>query len=133
MRILLIFILVQLGVESLAQKPYTPPPGSTERKEILDILRKDYDPRVLFIVNHFLIKRDWACLSVLPQLDKKDYSEPFWVLLSKKGGRWVKMNWTEGLEFEDEFDVIDLPKQNGRVAKMIVRKYPDCPMDIFSK
>jgi hypothetical protein len=39
----------------------------------------------------------------------------------------------DGIDLNDDFELIDLPEQNGRVAKLIVKKYPSCPMDIFGK
>ena len=132
---LFLFCLL-IGVGCYAQKAHVPKEGSKERNEILNILREGFGEEkneILIRVDHFLLNRNWACVSVTPLKDNIEYTEPSWSLFKKVGGVWEAVNWPDGIEFNDDFELIDLPKQNGRVAKLIVEKYPSCPMDIFDK
>jgi hypothetical protein len=131
-RLFLLCLLIGLGCYT--QKARVPKEGSTERKEILSLFRKNFgeEQNELSIrVDHFLANGNWACASVTPLKDNIEYTEPWWSLFRKVDGVWEEVNWSDGLELKDDFELIDLPKQNGRVAKLIVEKYPSCPMDIF--
>jgi hypothetical protein len=128
--------LLLFSLNSYSQKTYTPQKGSEERKEILDIFRLDFGPEkkeILFKVEHFLINGTWACALVTPLKNNVEYGEPRWGLFNKIGGVWRAVDWSNDIEFEDDFELIDLPKQNERIAKLIVQKYPSCPMNIFGK
>jgi len=133
MRNLLFYFLCFLSINSYSQNTYTPEKGSSERKEILDILRKDYDQQTVFRVEHFKINGNWAAVHVTPLKNNKDVNDGFWSLLNKDSNRWKQVDWTKGIEFEDDFELIDLPIQNGRIAKLIVKKFPTCSMSIFGK
>ncbi|MCB9290224.1 MAG: hypothetical protein H6560_23145 [Lewinellaceae bacterium] len=135
MKRLLLFCLF-IGVSCYAPKAYIPKEGSKERKEIIDIFRKDFGEeknKISVKVNHFSVNKNWACASVTPMKDNIEYAEPRWSLFNKVGGVWKEVNWSDGIDLKDDFELIDLPEQNGRVAKLIVKKYPSCPMDIFGK
>ena len=135
MQRLLLFCLF-ISVSCYAQKAYIPKEGSNERKEILDIFREDFGEeknKISVKVNHFSVNKNWACASVTPMKDNIEYAEPRWSLFNKVGGVWKEVNWSDGIDLKDDFELIDLPEQNGRVAKLIVKKYPSCPMDIFGK
>ena len=135
MKRLLLFCLF-IGVSCYAQKAYIPKEGSKERKEILDIFREDFGEeknKISVKVNHFSVNKNWACASVTPMKDNIEYAEPRWSLFNKVGGVWKEVNWSDGIDLKDDFELIDLPEQNGRAAKLIVKKYPSCPMDIFGK
>jgi hypothetical protein len=133
MRNLLLYFLYFLSIISYSQNTYTPDKGSKERKEILDIIRKDYDQQTVFKVEHFKINGNWAALRVTPLKNNKDINDGFWSLLNKDSNRWKNVDWSKGIDFQDDFELIDLPTQNGRIAKLIVKKYPTCPMSIFGK
>lgn len=133
------FVLISLWFSSFglfSQNTYTPEKGSPERKEILDIFREDFENeknQILFKVEHFKINGDWACACVQPLKNNVAYSEPRWGLFTKKNGKWGLVNWSEEIEIQDEFELIDLPAQNSRIASLIVKKHPDCSMSIFGK
>ena len=83
MRNLLFYFLFLLTVNSFSQNTYTPEKGSKERKEILDILRKDYDQQTVFKVKHFKINGNWAAVRVIPLKNNKDVNDGFWSLFNK--------------------------------------------------
>jgi len=41
------------------------------------------------------------------------------------------VNWSDELDIQNDFELIDLPIKNGRISNQIVRKYPSCSMSIF--
>lgn len=133
MRHLLFYFLCFLSINSYSQKTYTPEKGSRERKEILDILRKDYDQQTVFKVEHFKINGNWAAVRVTPLKNNKDVNDGFWSLFNKDSNGWIEVDWSKGIKFQDDFELIDLPTQNGRIAKLIVKKFPTCSMSIFGK
>lgn len=139
MRNLIIGFLVLINNSAYSQSAYTPIKGSPERKEILDCLRPGTDNTVIFKVEHFLINNDWACVMAVPRYyheegsSKYDEGEYMWGLFKKSSGKWKMIDWSQGVEIRDDFELIDVPIQNSRVAKLIVKKYPGCPMAIFPK
>jgi hypothetical protein len=133
MRNLFFYFLFFLFIDSYSQNTYTPEKGSKERKEILDILRKDYDQQTVFRVGHFKINGNWAAVGVTPLKNNIDVNDGFWRLFNKVSNKWVEVDWSEGIEFQNDFELIDLPTQNGRIAKLIVKKFPTCSMSIFGK
>ena len=119
-----------------SQNTYTPDKGSKERKEILDIFREDFSTEkneILFKVDHFKINGNWACAFVTPLKNNVEVGEPRWGLFNKVAGKWKQVNWSKGINIQDDFELIDLPTPNGRIAKLIVKKYPSCSMSIFAK
>ena len=127
----LFFVLPSL---LFSQKTYTPEKGSTERKQILDIFREDFAEeknQILFKVYHFKINGNWACANVVPLKNNVEYGEPRWGLFRRVSGRWEQVNWSDGIDIQNDFELIDLPVKNGRIANQIVRKYPSCSMSIF--
>lgn len=133
MRILLLYCLYFLSINSYSQNTYTPEKGFKERKEILDVLRKDYDQQTLFKVEHFKVNGNWAAVLVTPLKNNEEVNDGFWGLFNKVSEEWKELDWSEGIDFQDGFELIDLPTQNGKIAKLIVKKYPTCPMTIFGK
>lgn len=132
---ILIFFLI-LNMNLFAQKAYTPDKGSKERKEILDILRENFGEEkneILFKVNHFLISGNWACVVVIPLKNNSEVTDPSFSLFKRVGLKWEIVDWSKGIEIQDDFELIDLPIQNQRIAKLIIKKYPTCPMTIFGK
>jgi hypothetical protein len=133
-KLLLLFLLIGAGCAT--QKVYVPAEGSAERREIIDLFREGFGEgrdEITFEINHFLVHKNWACASVTPRKDNVEVTDPWWSLFNKVDGVWQTVDWSEGLAFEDDFELIDLPAQNSRVAKLIVEKYPTCPMDIFGQ
>ena len=113
---------------------YTPEKGSKERQAIMDIFREDFGSEkdeILFRVEHIKINQNWACAYVSPLKYNVDYGEPRWGLFNFSNGRWRQVDWSDGIEIENDFELMDLPIQNGRIAKLIVKKYPSCSMSIF--
>lgn len=133
-----IFALLFLTTSSFifSQKTYTPPKGSSERKEIMDIFREDFGSEkneILFKVDHLLINGNCACAYVTPLKNNQVYGEPRWDLFKKSNGSWRAVNWKDGIDFQNDFEMIDLPRKNDRIAKQIVRLHPTCSMSIFGK
>ena len=89
--------------------------------------------QVLFRVEHFKINGNWACVMVTPLKNNIVIAEPRWDLFHKINGKWKTVDWSQGIDFQDDFELIDLPSINGRIAKLIVKKYPTCSMSIFGK
>ena len=136
MRTIFLFMLCFFSVCSYSQNTYTPEKGSKDRQEILDIFRQDFSEeknQILFNVEHFKINGNWACAFVSPMKNNKNYAEPRWGLFNKVAGKWKQVEWSKGIDIQDDFELIDLPIQNGRIAKLIVKKYPTCSMSIFGK
>ena len=136
MRNLLFYFLCFLSINSYSQNTYTPEKGSRERKEILDIFREAFvndKNQILFKVEHFKINGEWACALVNPLKNNVEYAEPRWDLFNKINGKWKAVDWSKGIEIQDDFELIDLPIQNGRIAKLIIKKFPTCSMSIFGK
>ncbi|MDB4340036.1 hypothetical protein OAA13_00120 [Crocinitomicaceae bacterium] len=133
MRTLLFYFLCFWSINSYSQNTYTPEKGSKERKEILDVLRNDYYQQTLFKVEHFKINGKWAAVRVTPLKNNEEVNDGFWGLFNKVSEEWKELDWSEGIDFQDDFELIDLPTQNGRIAKLIVKKYPTCSMTIFGK
>jgi hypothetical protein len=84
------------------QAATTPPPGSTERKAILDALRADikrlHGLEVVFVVNHLKVRDGWAWTHTLPQSpDGSNKYEDVSALLREGDGVWrvVEMFCTE--------------------------------------
>ncbi len=136
MKILFFYLFCFLSVTSYSQNTYTPEKGSKERKEILDIFREDFSTEkneILFKVDHFKVNGNWACALVTPLKNNVEVAEPRWDLFNKVAGKWKQVNWSKGIHIQDDFELIDLPTPNGRIAKLIVKKYPTCSMSIFVK
>jgi hypothetical protein len=134
MKYSMFILLILVSLKLSAQKVYTPQKGTPERTEILDIFREDFGEeksQILFKVEHFLISGNWACAYVTPLKNNKEVGDPRWDLFQKINGSWKSVKWEENIEFQDDFEMIDFPQQNSRIAKEIVRNFPGCPMSIF--
>ena len=97
----------------------TPPPGSAERKAILDVLRAEvkdlHQLDVVFVVTHLKVQHDWAFLHTFPRSrDGANRYEDLSALMHKRGGKWQVMELSAG-------DVQDLK-----------RAHPAAPPAIFS-
>jgi hypothetical protein len=134
MRAIFILSAILISTHLFSEKAYTPEKGSKERTEILNIFREDFGEEkssILFKVDHFLIKNIWACASVSPLKNGASYGEPRWGLFQNINETWTKVNWSQGIEFNNDFELIDLPQKNSRIANLIVNKFPQCSMEIF--
>jgi hypothetical protein len=130
---LILGLFILININAYSQSAYEPIKGSSERKEILDIFRKDCENKCQFKVHHFLISGDWAFANVTPLMGSVEDGEPRWDMFNRVGGIWRQVDWSQGVEIRDDFELIDVPIQNSRIAKIIVKKYPSCPMAIFPK
>jgi hypothetical protein len=119
----MLFLSVFSAQNSFAQSaPYTPAKGSTERKAILDGVRKYRKaPNEVYTPTRFNVQKGWAFVSA------EDPNEPgvdtlaFNVLLRKTGKAWQvvdKVNNTEGSDWDAEI-------------KRIRKRFPKSPASIF--
>lgn len=151
--LLYVFIVILVLVSNrvvFAEKPYTPSPGSAERKAILDVLREglkkfpelyslDFqykredikmpaDVGITFVVNHFKIKDEWALIEV----DIKDYCcSSLFALFEKKAGKWEILgiiNFQYVVCQEKSTDCIDIKKY---IYQKVRQKIPSAPATIF--
>ncbi len=72
---------------------YTPPPGSAERRVVLDLLHAKIAELqaldVVFVVKRMEISKGWAWVHTLPQSrDGRSRYEDFFALLHQHNGRW---------------------------------------------
>ncbi len=102
---------------SRAQTPHTPPVGSAERKEIMDVLRvpceRDLGQKVVFRVQHLRVIGEWALVRVVPirpDGSDIDYSKTKYreeneegafdgegeALLHRSAGKWKLLEWRFG-------------------------------------
>jgi hypothetical protein len=89
------------------------------------------EKNIEFKVKYYAEKENWACLCVESFVWNKFMTEPFWDLFMKDNLGWHRIDWSKDMTFEDDFELLDLPVRNSKIAKRIVKKFPDCPMDIF--
>jgi hypothetical protein len=113
----LIFLAMFLVATGYGQTIRTPPPGSAERKAIMDQIRvpceKDLKQKVVFKVDLLKISGEWAAARVTPvrpdggQIDyrKTKYKEAFEAdafesngeaFLRKMNGMWKLLHWRFG-------------------------------------
>lgn len=114
------FIAICLAVSVsgvLAQSAHTPPAGSAERKEIMDVLRvpceRDLGQKVIFRVQQLRVIGEWALARVVPirpDGSDIDYSKTKYreeneegafdgegeALLRRDGGKWKLLEWRFG-------------------------------------
>ncbi|CAN5540299.1 hypothetical protein BH20VER3_BH20VER3_05160 [soil metagenome] len=110
--------LLSLFLFCAAPSPYTPKPGSTERKAIMNVLRpaceRDVGQKVIFRVQHLKIIGDWALARVVPLRPDGsdiDYSKTKYreeeeegafdgegeaLLRRKESGGWKLLEWRFG-------------------------------------
>lgn len=97
----------------------TPPPGSAERKAILDALRTELNVlhhlEVVFVVAHLKVLHDWAFIHAFPQsADGASKYEDVTALMRNQGGEW---------------NVVDLVAVELEELK---KEHPSAPSAIFS-
>jgi hypothetical protein len=114
---LLIALVCCIATAAHAQRAYTPPAGSAERKAIMDVLRipveADLRQKVIFRVQHLKIVGPWALARVVPvrpdgsEIDysrtryREDMEEGAFdgegeALLRNDGGAWRLLEWRFG-------------------------------------
>ena len=131
---LIIFIIAPLPVVSQSSTAYTPPPGSAERKEILDIFRNNFKKNqqvdVIFVVGHFKIKNGWAWIEIKAQSKDGQQAayEPMEALLHKTKGTWKIIDYAPGECTGDEEDSHDCDPKH--LFKTLRSKYK-APPEIF--
>lgn len=124
----LVAILLCVSVTAKADTVHTPKTGSTERKAILDALRKPVQKRVgqkvIFVVNHLRVKDGWAFFAgSARKANNKDIGEKYlWgetsALLRRSGKSWTVLHWG----FATDTSIMEECKS----------KYPRAPRAIFA-
>ncbi|HMG03907.1 MAG TPA: hypothetical protein VK581_00515 [Chthoniobacterales bacterium] len=122
---LLTLAILALLVKAAIANPgaYTPPPGSTERKAILDAYRAEWTTPdsikdVIFVVTHLKVHDGWAWLEVNPRSsDGSQRFESEQGLLHKEGAGWKVLQRKSGT--------------TARYFKNLKAKFPAVPADIF--
>lgn len=129
---------------AFAEKPYTPSPGSPERKGILDALREELksvqkptrpefqyertpeDVKLIFVVDYLKIKEPWAWVEV----EGKNYSVEIYALLVKEDKKWTVKGMVEPRVFScpDPQECIDIKHSVYNKFKEI---FPSAPVEIF--
>ena len=105
--------------------------------ELLEFFKEDCAKtevnKVQFKIHYFSELSGWACVNAEPYIPNEFSAEMRWSLFKKENSGWVKVNWEKNLHFENDFELIDLPIRHSRIATLIIKKYPDCPMELFPK
>jgi len=119
--LVILAIFVNLAIAN--PEAYTPPPGSAERKAILDAYRAEYTKDaltkdVIFVVKHLKVHDGWAWLEVNPKsADGSQQFEPEQGLLRREGSEWKVLQRKSGV--------------TARYFKNLKAKFPAVPIDIF--
>jgi len=118
------------GFSGEVQRVYTPPPGSVERKAILDAMRNKvkelHELDVVFVVMEMKLSGGWAWVHTMPRSkDGSSRYEDFSVLLHKEAGRWtvVEIPCTE----PDNSECIDTPDY----FRKLRHRFPGLPASIL--
>lgn len=136
---LLIFLSVTallLAMQSFAleaepkKSTVTPPPGSAERKLILDALRGKVQQlhglEVVFVVRHLRVKDGWAWVHALPQSpDGVSRYEDVSALLRKSGAAWGVVELPCAEEGNDH--CLGSPDY----FRLLKERFPNLPLDIL--
>lgn len=118
-----LFLSAFSAQHSFAQSaPYTPAKGSTERKAILDGVRKYREaPNEVYTPTKFKVQNGWAFVSAEDPNEPGVDTAAFDVVLRKTGKTWRvvdEVNHTEGSDWDAEI-------------KRIRKKFPKSPVGIF--
>lgn len=122
---------------------YTPAPGSSETRAILDVMRLDFysdaiaahrnSEGIFFKVLFLKVHGDWALTFVQPvNADEPNYAEPRWELLHRKGVQWFSADYIDALgPYMNDDAVDDALDMTASTIRKLWRKFPDAPKDIF--
>ncbi len=109
--------LAAIVASPASAEPLTPPPGSAERRAVLDAVRPSMEakigPPVVFVVHVIQVWGDWAYVQAVPQrpggvpIDwsrtrfKEDFEKDFMTdivmgLLRNDGGKWTLVDFVLG-------------------------------------
>ena len=121
--LVVLFLSAVPALNSFAQSaPYTPARGSSERKAILDAVRKHRQaPSELYTPTRFKVQKGWAFVSAEDPNEPGVDSLAFHVLVRKTENGWRvvdQVNTTEGSDWDAEI-------------KRIRKAFPDSPAGIF--
>lgn len=131
---------------AFAEKTYTPPPGSAERKAILNTLREGLksdqetarsefqywkipeDVKVIFLVDYIKIKEPWAWV----EAKGKNFGVEIYALLFKEDKKWTLKGMVDPRIFpcSDHRECIDI---NHSIYKKYRETFPSAPDEIFPK
>ena len=130
---LLYTISITASSLAFAAGPYTPKPGSPERKAILDAMREVVKRMsgldVVFVVPYLKVDKGWAWIHTIPQSrDGRSHYEDVSTLLHKRQGRWKMADITASCEPGLE-DTPDCSEKT--FIKRLKAKYPSAPLSIF--
>jgi hypothetical protein len=108
-----------------------PPPGSRERRGILDALRAELTqltgPDLVFVVADLRVRAGWAWIDATPQSrDGANRYEDVTALLRKQDGRWVVQVLGPCGETEDPEADCDDPTDPER----LMERFPSLPPDL---
>jgi hypothetical protein len=120
----------QTDTDEQAERSLTPPPGSPERRAILDTLRMELGhlagPDLVFVVGHLKVHTGWAWIHAFPQSrDGRNRYEDVSALLHKQGRRWRVEHLASG------GDACAEEPDTGDCGAPTVR-YPAAPPEIFT-
>lgn len=118
------------GAPSEAASVHTPPPGSPERKAIMDALREMLRMEdVVFVVRFLRVSEGWAWVETNPRSsDGRSRYEPVDCLLRKEGKTWRVLQCRPCCgECEDDPDCPD----PSRYYRKLRRTFPQAPSSIF--
>lgn len=116
--------------QGISQNLHTPPPGSAERRAILDAMRLKikelHGLDVVFVVKTMNVSGGWAWVHTMPRSkDGLSRYEDFFALLRREAGRWriAEIPCTE----PENPDCIDTPGYFRKLAK----RFPGLPACIL--
>ena len=118
---------------AFAAGPYTPLPGTSERKAILNAMRKVVKRMsgldVVFVVPYLKVDQGWAWIHTIPQSrDGRSHYEDVSALLHKRKGYWKKADIAASCEPGAE-ETPDCSEKT--FIKRLKDKYPSAPLTIF--
>ena len=113
----------------LADKAYTPPAGSRERRDIMNALRSD-QAVVVFKVHYLKVHGNWAFVDVTPiDAEGKPVAEGGASLMHKLYGAWKVINLS--ILPEDPDNPMGPDDPTPKFVKAVQKAFPGVPADIF--
>ena len=118
------FLTLAMAIQSVSAqtKPFTPEKGSTERKAILDGVRKyRKSPGEIYTPTNFKVQNGWAFISAPDPGDPEIDTMAFDLLLQKTGSNWKvvdRVSHIEGTDYDKEI-------------KRIRKRFPKASAGIF--